>query len=102
VPVRCLRPLPAAIDRRQPREQHAPRLTLVARERQRALEHVPRRQDAELVTQLPRASAAVEHGDDGVQVKPWVVFQPAEQAGQAGASAEASHVQLPHLHAGIL
>ena len=61
---------PRVLERRQPRQQHAPRLARVARERQRALEDVAGRQHAELVAQLPGAAAAVEHRDDGVEVQP--------------------------------
>ena len=58
---------PRVLERRQPRQQHAPRLARVARQRQRALEDVARRQHAELVAQTARAAAAVEHRDDGVR-----------------------------------
>ena len=88
--------------RRQPRQQQPARLALVARERQRALQHVARRQHAEFVAQLPRAAAAVEHGDDGVHVEPGVLLQPAEHARQAGAPAEAAHLHHPQVHGGIL
>ena len=57
-----------------PRKEDAACFRLIARERQRALQHVSGRQDTELVAQLPGASAAVEHGDDGVEVKPWGCF----------------------------
>ena len=49
---------PFVLERRQPRQQHAPRFALVARERQRAAQHVAWRQHAQLVAQLPRAAAA--------------------------------------------
>jgi len=42
----------ARIERRQARQQHAARLTFVARQGERTLQHVTRRQDAELVAQL--------------------------------------------------
>ena len=61
------------LERRQPRQQHAARFARVARQRQRALQDVARRQHAELVAQLPGAAAAVEHRDDGVQVQPGIV-----------------------------
>ena len=62
-------------------------------ERQRALEHVARRQHAELVAQLPRRSAAVEHRDDGVQIDPGIALEPAEQTRQPGAAAEAADLE---------
>src|SRR5262249_12509977 len=83
---------------RQPREQHAPRFPRVAGERERALENVAGRQHAELVTQLPRAAAAVEHRDDRVQVQPGIVLQAAEKTGEPGAAAEAADVQLAQTH----
>ena len=89
---------PRVLEHRQPRQQHAPRLALVARQRERALQHVARRQHAQLVAQLPGAPAAVEHRDDGVDVQPRVRLQAAEQARQAGAAAEAPDVQRPQLH----
>ena len=91
------------LERRQPRQQDAPRLGLVARQRQRALEHVARRQHAELVAEHAAAAAAVEHRDDGVQPQPRVALQAAQQAGQTGAAAEAADVELAELHVpGIL
>ena len=70
------------LERRQPREQHAPRLARVARQRERALEDVARRQHAELVAQLPGAAAAVEHRDDGVQrAATDCVFRPPSRLG---------------------
>ena len=90
---------PRVLERRQPRQQDAPRLGFVARQRQRALEHVARRQHAELVAQHAAAAAAVEHRDDGVQPQPRVALQAAEQAGQPGAAAEAADVELAELHA---
>jgi len=56
------------LERRQPRQQHPPRLALVARQRERALQHVARRQHAELVAELARAAAAVEHRHHGVEM----------------------------------
>ena len=88
----------SVLQRRQPREQHAARLGLVARQGQRAAQHVAGRQDPDLVAELPRAAAAVERGDDGVDPDPGILLQPADQAGQAGASAEAPDVQLRELH----
>ena len=91
------------LERRQARQQDAPRLGFVARQRQRALEHVARRQHAELVAQHAAAAAAVEHRDDGVEPQPRVALEAAQQAGQPGAAAEAADVQLAELHApGIL
>ena len=79
-------------------EQHTPRLTFVARERQGALQHVARRQHAELVTQLTRAAPAVEHRDDGVDAQPGIALQAAKETRQAGAAAEAADVEIPQLH----
>ena len=45
---------PRVLGHRQPREQDTARLALVARQRQRAAQHVARRQHAELVAQLTR------------------------------------------------
>ncbi len=86
------------LERRQPRQQHAARLTLVACERERALEHVARRQHAQLVTQLTRAAAAVEHGDDGVEGEPRIGLQSAEQTWQSCSAADTADVELPQLH----
>ena len=90
------------LDRRQSRQQDASRLPLVARERQRALEHVARRQHAELVAQLPGAAAAVEHRDDGVETKPGVGLETTEQARKTRTAAETADVQLAQLHRLIL
>jgi hypothetical protein len=57
-------------------------LALVARERQRALQHVAGRQHAELVAQLAGAAAAVEHRDHGVELQPRVVLQPPSRLGR--------------------
>ncbi len=65
-------------ERRQAGEQQPARLALVARQRQRALQHVTGRQHAQFVAQLPRAAAAVEHRDDRVEVEPGVLLQAAE------------------------
>ena len=86
------------LERRQPRQQHAARFAFVARQRERALQHVARRQHAQLVAQLPGAAAAVEHRDDGVQVEPGIGLQAAEQTRQSGAAAEAADVQLAQMH----
>ena len=92
---------PAVLEHRQPRQQNRARLALVARQRQRALQHVARRQHAQLVAQLPRRPAAVEHGDDGVEIDPGIVLEAAEQARQAGAAAEAADLQDTQTHATI-
>jgi hypothetical protein len=42
----------ARIERRQPGQQNTPCLAFVARQRERAFQHVARRQHAELVAQL--------------------------------------------------
>ena len=88
----------ARIDRRHARQQDAPRLSLVASERQRAFQHVAGRKHAQLVAQLTRASAAVEHRDDGVETQPRVALQSSEQARKSGPTAKAPDVQLPHPH----
>ena len=43
------------LERREPRQQHAAGLAFVARQRQRALQHVARRQHAELVAAADRS-----------------------------------------------
>jgi hypothetical protein len=90
------------LEHRQPRQQHAARLALVARERERALQHVARRQHAQLVAQLSGAAAAVEHRDDGVHLEPGIRLEPAQQARKPGAAADAADVQLAQLHRPIL
>ena len=92
----------AVLQHRQPRQQQRAGLALVARQRQRALEDVARRQHAELVAQLTGRAAGVEHRHDRVQIDPRVVLQPAEQAGQSRAATEAPDSQDAHPHAGIL
>ena len=89
---------PLVLERGQPRKQHAPRLGLVARERQGALEDIARRQHAELVAQHARAAAAVEHGDDRVQPEPGIALQTAEKTGESGAAPEAGDLDLSELH----
>src|SRR5439155_6013291 len=93
---------PRVLEHRQARQQDATRLARVARERERAFQDVARRQDAELVAQLSRAAAAVEHRDDAVRVQPWVGLQPAQEARKAGASAKAADAQLAQTHSVIL
>ena len=89
---------PRVLEHRQPRQQHAPRLALVARQRQRALQHVARRQHAELVAQLPRAPAAVEHRHDGVQRQPGIASS-ARRAGSADPCRRRStRCSVPQLH----
>ena len=96
------RQLRVTAQHRQARQQHAPRLVLVRRQGQRALEHVARRQHAQLVAQLARTAAAVEHRHDRVDLQPRVALEPAQQARQPGAAAEAADVQLTESHAGGL
>jgi hypothetical protein len=91
---------PRVLERWEPRQQERPSLALVARERQRALQHVSRRQHAQLVAKLPRAAAAVERRDDRVDVEPRVRLQTAEQAWQARAAAEASDAETAKAHGG--
>ena len=85
---------PRVLERRQARQQDAPRFAFVARQRQRAAQHVAGRQHAQLVAQLARAAARVEHRHDGVHAQPWIAFQAAEQARQAGAAAETAKVDF--------
>jgi hypothetical protein len=66
---------------RKPGQEHAPRFTLIARERERTFQHVAGRQHTELVTQLARAAAAVEHRDHGIEQQPRIVLEAAEEAG---------------------
>src|SRR4029450_8354370 len=70
----------------------------IAGERECALEHIARRQHAELVTKDAGAAAAVKHGHDSVRLYPRVGFQSAEQARQTGASAKATHSHLAQTH----
>ena len=93
---------PAVLEHRQAREQDLAGLALVARERQRALEHVARRQHAQLVAQLPGRAAAVEHRDDRVQIDPRIVLESAEQTRQPGAAAKAPDLQDAQTHGDIL
>src|SRR5262249_47916112 len=90
---------PRVLERRQTRQQHATGFASVAREGERALENVARRQHAELVAKLTRAAAAVEHRHDRVETEPRVVLETAEQAWQPGPTAKAADVQLAQLHA---
>ena len=89
---------PRVLERREPRQQDAARLGLVARQGQRALEDVAGRQHAELVAQHPRAAAAVEHGDDRVDLQPGVGLQAAEQARESRAATDASDLDLAQAH----
>src|SRR5207245_10741886 len=82
------------LQRRQAREQHPARFPRIAGERERTLENVAGRKDAELVAQLTRTAAAVEHGNDGVQAQPRVLLQPAQQTREARAAAAATAVRL--------
>src|SRR6185436_217170 len=66
--------------------------------RERAFQNVAWWQYAQLVTQLTRAAAAVEHGDDRIGVQPRVVLEAAEQARQTSAAAKTSDVQLAQAH----
>ena len=88
--------------RRQARQQHPPCFPFVPRERQRDFQDVPGRQHAQLIAKLAGAAAAVEHRDDRVQREPGIGFEPAEQAGEAGAAAHAADVQLLKLHLLVL
>ena len=74
---------PLVLQRRQPAEQDAPRLALVARQRERAAQHVARRQHAKLIAELAGAAARIEHGHDRVDVQPRVALQAAEQRRQS-------------------
>ena len=86
------------LERRQARQQHPARLAFVARQRQRAAQHVARRQHAELVAELAGAAARIEHRHYGVETQPGVAFQTAEQAGQTGAAAETAKVDFAKSH----
>jgi hypothetical protein len=86
------------LERGQAREQHSSRLPLIPRESQRALQHVAGRQHPQLVAQLTRAPAAVEHGHDSVEGEPGIRLEAAEQAGKAGSTADAANVQLAKMH----
>ena len=73
-------------------------LALARNEREGAFQDIAGRQHAELVAQLTRAAAAVEHGDDCVDAEPGIVLQAAEQARQPGAAAEAADVERLQAH----
>src|SRR5437667_9849453 len=90
------------LERRQPRQQNPPRLARVARQGQRAFEDVARRQHTELVAELTRAAAAVEHGDDSVDAQPRIALQSAQKARQPGAATEAPDIELPKAHLAVL
>ena len=66
------------------------------------IQDVARREHAELVAQLPRAAAAVEHGDDGVELEPGIAFQTAEETWEPGAATEAADVQFAKPHRAAL
>jgi hypothetical protein len=92
----------ACVDGRQARQQHPPRLGFVAREGECAFQHVAGRQHAQLISQLPRAPATVEHCHDGVEPEPRICFQAAEKAWQPCAAAKAADVELAKSHGAIL
>src|SRR5262249_22243760 len=86
----------------QTREQDAASLACISRQGQRAFEDVTGRQHAELVAQLPRTPATVEHRDDCVELQPGIVLESSEEARQAGATAKAPHPHMSQLHRHIL
>ena len=88
----------AVLQGRQPREQQPARLGLVAGEGERALQDVAGREHAELIAELARAAAVVEHRDDGVDAQPGVLLQAAEQARQARPAPETADVDRPQSH----
>ena len=70
-------------EHRHAREQHAARLPLVAGQRERAPQHVARRQHAQLVAKLPRTPSAVEHRHHGVDAGARdCVFRPPSRLGR--------------------
>ena len=91
---------PRVLEGRQPRQQHPPRLAFVARQRERAPQDVAWWQHAQLIAQLARAAAAVEHGDHRVQRQPRVAFQATQQAGETGSAAETANLELAQAHGG--
>ena len=72
---------PGIVECRQTGQEQAASLGLVSGQGERALQHVARREHAELVAELTRAAAAVEHRDDRVHAHPGVLLEAAEQAG---------------------
>src|SRR5829696_5326176 len=86
------------LERRQARQQDAASLAFIARQRQRAAQHVARRQHAELVAELTGAAARVEHRHYGVEPQPRITFQTAQQAGQTRAAAETAKVDFAKSH----
>jgi hypothetical protein len=81
-------------ERRETGEQDAAGFAFVACQGESALQDVPGGQHAQFVAQLAGAAAAVEHGDDGVELQPGVGLQAAEQARQAGSASHAADLQL--------
>ena len=86
------------VECRQTGQEQAASLGLVSGQGERALQHVARREHAELVAELTRAAAAVEHRDDGIHPQPRILLQAPKQAGQPGSAAEAPDVDFPQPH----
>jgi len=90
--------LRVAREHRQAREEHAARFGFVRRERKRALEDIAGRQHPQLVPQLARTSAAVEHRDDGVDLEPGIALEAAKQARESRAAAETPDIEISQSH----
>ena len=65
---RCVRE-DAVSEHRQPRQQHAPKLPFVARERKCAFQHVAWRH-TQVHREADRSCPAVKHGHNGVDIQP--------------------------------
>ena len=86
------------LQRGQSRQQHVACFPFVARQRERALQHVARRQHAELIAKLTGTAAAVEHRHDSAQAQPWVALEAAKQTRQTRAATHAPDVHLAKSH----
>lgn len=89
------------LERGQARQEDRSGFALVARQRERTLEDVTGRQDAELIAQLAGAPAAVEHRDHGIHAQPRVVLQAAEHPRKTRAPAETTDGQLAQAHGSL-
>ena len=83
----------AVLEHRQAREQDLARLALVARERQRAPQHVARRQHAKLVAQLAGDPPLSNIVTTAFEVEPGIVLESAQQARQSGPAAETADLR---------
>ena len=86
------------LEAREPGQQDPSCLGLVARQRQCTPEDVTRWQHAKLVPQHAGAATAVEHGDNRIHPKPWVVLETADQTRQTGPSTETTDIETPQPH----